>query len=237
MNPVSYAGDRDLVFGHARPNIFPQPATDFAVELADPIGMSAQSQRQNCHAKWIGVVDAGLTEGEKFVERQSDFGGKTAEVFAHHVAWERIVTRRHRSMSGEDICRSGHLKGGIEIELFLRHEPPNPLQPEEGGVSLVHMKDFRLNPEDVERVDPANSEHDFLAHSHFKVAAVELGGDEPIFAVVFGDVGVEKVKLHPPDVEFPKSRVNVAVENADTDQQGTIVFADFADRQVMKILI
>ena len=69
MNPVSYTGDRDFVFGHARPNVFPQAATDFAVEFADAIGMPAQSQRQNRHAKWIGGVETGLAEGEKFVER------------------------------------------------------------------------------------------------------------------------------------------------------------------------
>jgi hypothetical protein len=140
-------------------------------------------------------------------------------------------------VGGENICRSGHLKCGIEIQLLLRDEPPNPLEPEECGVSFVHVKDFRLDPEGVERVDAANPEHDFLAHSHFEVAAVELGGDATIIRIVLWDVGVEQVKFNPPDMELPKSRVNVAIENADTDQQRAIVFADFADWQVMEILI
>ena len=216
--------------GHAGPDVFPQAATDFAVEFADAVGMPAQSQRQNRHAKWIGGVETGLAEGEKFVERQPDFGGETAEIFAHHFARERIVARRDRRVGGENIGRSGHLKCGIEIELLLRDEPPNPLEPEEGGVSFVHVKDFRLDPESVKGVDAANPEHDLLAHSHFEVAAVKLGGDATIFRIVLGDIGVEQVKFHPPDVKFPKARVNVAVENAHRYQQGAIVAPNFADR-------
>ena len=129
------------------------------------------------------------------------------------------------------------MKCGIEIQLLLRDEPPNPLEPEECGVSFVHVKDFRLDPESVKGVDAANPEHDFLAHSHFEVAAVKLGGDATIFRIVLGDVGVEQIKFHPPDVKFPKARVNVAVENAHRYEQGAIVAPNFADGQVMKTLI
>ena len=73
-------------------------------------------------------------------------------------------------------------------------------------MAFVHVEDFRLDPERVERIDAANTEHDLLAHSHFEVAAVKLGGDESIFRVVLRNVGVEQVKFDAPDMELPNAR-------------------------------
>ena len=44
MNAVSYAGDGHFVRGHAGPDVFPQTATDFAVQFADAVGMPAHAQ-------------------------------------------------------------------------------------------------------------------------------------------------------------------------------------------------
>ncbi len=77
MNAVGYAGDRHFVRRHAGPDVFPKRATDFAVQFADAVGMPAHAQGQDRHAEWIGGVDPGLAEGEKFVERQTEFGGET----------------------------------------------------------------------------------------------------------------------------------------------------------------
>src|SRR5436189_5669417 len=140
MNPVSYMSNGHFVRRNAGPNVFPQATTDFAVQFADAVGMQAQAQRQDRHAKWVGGVDPGMAEGEKFVERQADFGRETAEIFAHHFARERIVAGRHRSVGGEDISRSGNLEGRVKIELLLLDETPNPLQAEKSGVSFVHVK-------------------------------------------------------------------------------------------------
>ncbi len=114
MNPVSYVSNGHFVRRNAGPDVFPEAATHFAVQFADAVGMPAQAQRQNRHAKWVGGVDPGLAEGEKFVERKADFGRKTAEIFAHHFARERIVSGRHRSVGSENIGRSGNLEGGVK---------------------------------------------------------------------------------------------------------------------------
>ena len=147
MNPVSYVGDGHFVRRDAGPDIFPQTATDFAVRFADTIGMPAQAQGQDRHAKRVGGVDPGLAEREKFVEGQTDLGGEAAEIFAHHFARERIVACRHRRVSGENVGRRSDLKGGVKTELLLRDEPPNPLEAEKGGVAFVHVENVRLDPE------------------------------------------------------------------------------------------
>ena len=194
-------------------------------------------KRQDRHAKRIGGVDPGLAEGEKFVEGQTEFGGEAAEIFAHHFARERIVARRHRRVGGENIGGRCDLKGGVKIELLLRDEPPNPLEAEKGGVAFVHVEDVRLDPERAQGVDAADAEHDLLSHSHFEIAAVKLGGDESIFRVVLRDIGVEQVKIDATDLKLPDMGVNIAVQNPHCHQQCAIVAPDFADRQMMKVLI
>src|SRR5205823_4792383 len=237
MNPVSYVSDGNFVRGDAGPDVFPEAATDFAVQFADAVGMPAQAQGQDRHAKWVGGVDPGLAEREKFVEGQADFGGETAEIFAHHFARERIVSGWHRSVGGENIGRNGNLEGRIKIEPLLPDETTNPLETEKSGVSFVHVKNFRLDPERVQRIDAADAEHDFLSHSHFEIAAVKLGRNKAVFRVVFRNVGVEQVKLDAPDVKFPKAGVNIAVQNPHCNQQRAIITLNFANRQMMKILI
>src|SRR5947199_10698938 len=106
--------DGNLVTGDASPDVFPEAETHLAVQFAEAVGMATQAQRQDRHAKWVGGVDPGLAEGEKFVEGQADFGRKTAEIFAHHFARKRIVSGRHRSVGGENIGRSGNLEGGVK---------------------------------------------------------------------------------------------------------------------------
>src|SRR5438874_5831805 len=237
MNPVSYVSDGNFVRGDAGPDVFPKAATHFAVQFADAVGMAAQAQGQDRHAKWIGGVDSGLAEGEKFVEGQADFGRETAEIFAHHFARERIVSGRHRSVGGENIGRSGNLEGRVKIEPLLRDETANPLQAEKCGVSFVHMKNFRLDSERVQRIDAADAEHNLLSHSHFEITAVKLRRDKPIFRFVLRNIGVEQIKPDAPDVKFPKAGVNIAVQNRHRHQQRAIITLDFSDRQMMKVLI
>src|SRR4029453_7434563 len=125
----------------------------------------------------------------------------------------------------------------VKIEFLLRDEPPNPFEPEKRGMPFVHMENLGLDSERVQGVYPTDAEHNFLAHSHFQVASVKLGGDETIFGVVFRDIGIEQIKADTADTQLPDLGINIAVENFYRDKQGTIVASDIANRQVMKILI
>ena len=114
-------------------------------------------------------------------------------------------------MGGEDIGRSDNLERGVEIQFLIGHFSANPLEREKGRVPFIHVEDFRLEPERVERFHAADPEHDFLAHSHLLIAAIELGRNQPIFGIVFRNVGVEQEQVDSADLELPKLRQNFAV--------------------------
>src|ERR1700730_13520312 len=109
--------------------------------------MTAHSKRENCHAERVRTVDPGLAKGEKFVERNPELFGETAEIFAHHFARERIIAGGHRCVGSKNIRRGHDLKRRIEFEFFLNHLSSNPFETEERRVAFVHMKNFGLNPE------------------------------------------------------------------------------------------
>ena len=54
---------------------------------------------------------------------------------------------------------------------------------------------------------------------------------------VFRNVGIEQVKIDPPDMELPDLRPDFVIQNANRNQQRMIALPDFADRQMMEVLI
>ena len=115
-------------------------------------------------------------------------------------------------MGGEDVRGRDELERRIKIEPFLRDMKADALEREKGRMAFVHVKHFGVNPERGQNFDPADAKHDLLPHPHFEIAAVKLGGDAPIFRGVLGNVGIEKVKAHSPDVELPDLGKNFAIE-------------------------
>ena len=237
VNAVGDAGDRHFMHRHAGPNVFPKRLADFAVQFAHAIRVPAHPQRQDGHAESRQRIRARLAEAEKFVERDLQLRRKIAEIFLHHLARERVVSRGHRCVGGEDIGRRDHLECGIKIEMLLHDSQPDSFERKEGRVAFVHVEDFRLDAERAERFHAANAEHHFLAHPHFEIAAVELRGDQTILGVVFRRVGIEQIKADAADLELPDFREHFAVKNADGDEQIRIAAAHFADGKMVKILV
>src|SRR4029453_4668182 len=83
----------------------------------------------------------------------------------------------------------------------------------------------------------ADPEHDFLAHPHFLIAAVKLGGDEAVFGVVFQNVGVEQKEIDSANVQLPDFREDLAIQDANGNEKVCSVALNFANRQGMKILV
>ena len=162
---------------------------------------------------------------------------KLAEVSLHHFARESVVARWHRRVRGENVGRRHDLQRGIEVEILLRAQNAHPFQGEEGGVAFVHVENVRVNPERAERVHAADAEHHLLPDAHFEIAAVELGGDEPIFRRVLGHIGVEQVKIDPADVQLPDFREDFAIEDAHRNENARVLPPHFPNREVVEILI
>ena len=63
-----------------------------------------------------------------------------------------------------------------------RNELPDLLQADERGVPLVDVPDRRPEPQELQRAQPSDAEHDLLADAHLLVAAVQARRDVPVVA-------------------------------------------------------
>ena len=114
-------------------------------------------------------------------------------------------------MGGKNVGRGDDLERGIKIQFLIDHFAANPLKREKGRVAFIHMENFRLDTERVERLDAADPEHDFLTHSHLLIAAVKLGRDQSVFGIIFRNIGVEQEQIDSANLELPNLRQHFAV--------------------------
>src|SRR5439155_22232837 len=103
-------------------------------------------------------------------------------------------------------------------------------------MSLVHVKNVRLDTERGECFDAANSKHDFLAHSHLQVAAIKLGSNQSVLCAVFRNIGVEQVDVYSSDAQFPNPCKNFLDQNRHRETKLVIDPRYLADRQMVKVL-
>src|SRR5436305_668594 len=96
---------------------------------------------------------------------------------------------------------------------------------------------FQIELERFERFHAADAEQDLLPHSHFLIAAVKLGGDEAVFDVIFRNVGVEEKQIDAANVELPDFGEHFAVQKPNGHEQICAIALNFAERQVMEILV
>src|SRR5262249_60070529 len=87
------------------------------------------------------------------------------------------------------------------------------------------------------RVSADDADHGVLAHLDFLVDTVRFGGDQSVFGIVVRTVGVEQEKINAADVKLPNLGENFAVQNAYRHEKICAVALDFANWQMMKILI
>src|SRR3954451_2743248 len=104
-------------------------------------------------------------------------------------------------------------------------------------MSFVHVEHVRLDAERGESFHAADSEHDFLAHTHLEIAAVKLCCDASVLRVVLRNVRVEQIDVDPTDAQFPNPGENFSIENRNRNEKLHFAAASFADWQVVKILV
>src|SRR5947209_1250788 len=80
MNAIGDAGYRHLLQWDSGPDILPQPFADFAMELADSVGMTACAQSQDRHAEQLRSVNHWLSQREKLVKAQTKIVRVLAEI-------------------------------------------------------------------------------------------------------------------------------------------------------------
>ena len=225
--------------GTPGPHVLPQALGDLAVQLADAVRLAAGAQGEDRHGKIIGLVDRRLAQAQEILHVDADLPRVIAEIMGDEFTRKRIVARRDRRVRGENARRRDDLERGAEIELVRAHEMARALQPEERGVTLVHVVNRRFEAQRRQRAGTAHAQDDLLADAHLQVAAVELRGDGAVLGVVVGDVGVEQVEVDAPDGELPDLGEHLTAGQFDGDLERLAVVAagDFLHGQVVEILV
>ena len=107
-------------------------------------------------------------------------------------------------MRGENVVGTAGFKGFVETESLFFDQKAHAFDRQERRVAFIHVPHGGLQAETMERPQAADSQHDFLADASHCVAAVQLGGDLAVLGViVFGDVRIQQVQLHTPDIDAP----------------------------------
>ena len=137
------------------------------------VGRACHPDGKNCHAELLVAAARVLApQGEELVAGDAKSVVPRAEVLVDE-AWDELIDAgRDRGMGGEDAPGRRDLARFLKAQEARLHEPSHTLQPEEGGVPLIHMEDPRLIAKGLQRTHAADAEEDFLANTDISVAAV-----------------------------------------------------------------
>ena len=130
-----------------------------------------------------------------------------------------IDARRHGRVRREDVGRGGPLPRLGIGQAAERHEQPDLLQPDERGVPLVDVPDRRTQPQQLQRAQPADAEHDLLADAGLLVAAVEPRGDVAVGRVVLREVRVQQEQRDPSHAHEPDEDGDLALADRQLDDR------------------
>ena len=168
---------------------------------------------------------------------QPEGGVEIGEVALHQVGGEDVDSGGDRGVGGEDAGGGDDLQRLGELELLLHHEPPDPLQGQEGAVAFVDVIDPGDHSQRPQRPDPPDSDDDLLANPGLGVATVQLVGDVLEVRGILRQVGVEQDQGHPADPGPPEldQRRPPGQAHLDPDRPSLVV-AERADRHSGEIV-
>ncbi len=185
VDAVGDRGQRQLLFGQFRPEIFPHASRHFAMQLADAIGVAGQLDGQYRHAEALLRVFRILApQTDEIVPRQTEHPIIAGEKFIEQFGSKMIDTGFHRGVGGENVAGTDDFPRLSEIDPTLFHQEPDPLQGQESGVAFIHVADVGDDPQCPQSTNPADPEQDLLDHAHFLVTEVQLCRDQTILGTV-----------------------------------------------------
>ena len=89
------------------------------------------------------------------------------------------------------------------------HQDPNALQREECRVPLIHVIYRGLQPQQLQRAETADAQHDLLADALVLIAGVELAGDIAMRGIgVLRDVGIQQIEIDAAYIDAPDLEVH-----------------------------
>src|SRR6185503_300333 len=97
------------------------------------------------------------------------------------------------------------------------------------------MKHARCDAEFAQESDAADTKQHLLHDARFTIAAVKMSCDPAIGFDILGNVRVEKIKRHSPDVRSPNLGQHVSLANQNSDPHRRVIrIADQLNRQIVR---
>ena len=187
-----------------------------AVEGAHRVGPPRHFQPEHRHAERLLVV-LGLhaAEAHEMIVRDAQRVAHRSEVLFHQAAVEPVMAGGHRCVGREDGL-PGHLADGVvERESVTVHPHPHGLERREDGVPFVEVIDARHDSHRTDRPHAADAEHNFLADTYPRVAAVETARELAVLGRVALDIAIEQVEGHAAHRHLPDLGENRARPRVD----------------------
>src|SRR5664279_260409 len=129
--------------------------------------------------------------------------GVSTEVLLDEGRSETIKTGGHCRVGGEEVSCSGDRQRDFEGLPCPFHEVAGTFQDGERRVPFIQVTDLRLDTERAEQSPSADPEEHFLLETQLRPAPVEFAGNPPMNWEVRRVIAVQKVQLHPADLDLP----------------------------------
>ncbi len=174
------------------------------MELRDAVAKAAQAQSEHGHGERLALVrGVGASEAEKCLLVEAHRRCVFAQVTHDEVGRKEVDAGGDRSVRGEHGGGGNGLAGFGEGYAAFLHQHPDPFQPEECGVTLVHVAGDGREAQRFQGAHAADAKDDLLLDAHLGVAAVEAGGELAVSRNVRLDIRVEEVEGDFSNVKAP----------------------------------
>ena len=185
------------------------------MQAADTVARAAEPDRERRHPRRLGrVVRTRATQRDELVRRDAEPLGQIVVGREQLVDAVRLVPRGHGRVRREDEPLP-HCRERIVEARTVRHRLRSELETGERGMTFVQVEDGRLDPERLQRPDPADPEQRVLREPDRPVALVEPSCRPATGRIVLGHLGIDQVERHATHVDAPDLEPGLAAEDVD----------------------
>ena len=236
VHAIGHIPDMELLREVSLPDGSKHLARHLTVELTYTIRLLAGIECQDAHGEFLMRAGSLTTKIDQILEGDMELVGVVPDILRKEGLVEVIMSCRYRSVTGIEAGGAYQLQCLIKVETALHHMS-HSLQPHKGSMTLIGMIDIGLDAEESEHLHTADAEHVLLLHAVLPVASIELMSDLTIPLRVLRNVGIHKVKLHPPHIDTPDlGRHFVAIKGHAEHQGGATVVTHQRKGEILEVL-
>ncbi|MPM57366.1 hypothetical protein SDC9_104188 [bioreactor metagenome] len=126
-------------------------------------------------------------------------------------------------MCSENVASLYFISGLVKGEAGL-HQLADAFHGQEGRMALVHVPDHRVETQHTQGLNAAHAQEDLLRNAHFKIAAVQTGGQLAVGGGVVINIGIQQVEADTAHFHFPDAGKNFATRKIYRDLDGIVLF-------------